>query len=99
MLTSKQRAGLRKLANPLPVTLHIGKEGVTGSVIEQLNVLLESHELVKGKVLESAMVTPATVAAALCEETGADGVQIIGTKFVLYRAASDPDKRRIVLEK
>lgn len=99
MLTSKQRAQLRKLANPLEVTLHIGKDGVTEGVVEQLNVLLENHELVKGKVLESAMATPKTVAEALCEETGADGVQVIGTKFVLYRESSDPDKRKIVLEK
>lgn len=99
MLTSKQRASLRKLANPLAVTLHIGKDGVTEGVVEQLNVLLENHELVKGKVLESAMLTPKTVSEVLCEETGADGVQCIGTRFVLYRPSSDPDKRKIVLEK
>lgn len=99
MLTSKQRAELRKLANPLAVKLHIGKDGVTDGVLEQLNVLLENHELVKGKVLESAMVTPKTVAEVLSEETGADSVQVIGTKFVLYRQSSDKDKRKIVLEK
>ena len=99
MLTSKHRAQLRKLANPLAVTLHIGKDGVTEGVVGQLNVLLENHELVKGKVLESAMATPKTVAEALCGETGADGVQVIGAKFVLYRESSDPDKRKIVLEK
>lgn len=99
MLTSKQRAYLRKLSNPLAVTLHIGKDGVTDGVISQLEVLLENHELVKGKVLENAMLTPKTVSEALCEATGADGVQYIGTKFVLYRQSSDPDKRKIVLEK
>lgn len=99
MLNSKQRAQLRKLANPLLVTLHIGKDGVTEGVVAQLNELLECHELVKGKVLESAFATPRTVSDALCEETGADAVQCIGTKFVLYRESSDPDKRKIVLEK
>ena len=99
MLTSKQRAYLRKLSNPLAVTLHIGKDGVTDGVISQPEVLLENHELVKGKVLENAMLTPKTVSEALCEATGADGVQCIGTKFVLYRQFSDPDKRKIVLEK
>lgn len=99
MLNSKQRAQLRKLANTLPVTLHIGKDGVTEGVVRQLDELLESHELIKGKVLESAMVPSKTVAEALCEESGADAVQCIGTKFVLYRQASDPDKRKIVLEK
>ncbi len=99
MLTSKQRASLRKLSNSLAVTLHIGKEGVTEGVINQLEVLLENHELVKGKVLENALTTPRTVSEALCEATGADGVQCIGTKFVLYRQSSDPDKRKIILEK
>ena len=99
MLTSKQRAYLRKLSNPLAVTLHIGKDGVTEGVISQLEVLLENHELVKGKVLENAMLTPKTVSEALCEATGADGVQCIGTKFVLYRQSWDRDKRRIVPEK
>ena len=99
MLNTKQRAQLRAMANPLAVTLIIGKEGVTDAVERELDALLESHELVKGKVLESAFATPRTVAEALCEETGADSVQWIGTKFVLYRQARDPEKRRIVLEK
>ena len=99
MLTSKQRAFLRKKSNTLAVTLHIGKDGLTEGVISQLEVLLENYELVKGKVLENAMLTPRTVSEALCEATGADGVQCIGTKFVVYREASDPDKRKIVLEK
>lgn len=99
MLNSKQRAQLRRLANGLPVTLHIGKDGVTEGVLKQLDELLESHELIKGKVLESAMVTARTASDALCEASGADAVQCIGTKFVLYRQASDPDKRNITLEK
>ena len=99
MLTSKQRAQLRKAANSLSDTLIVGKEGVTDGVIAELENLLEAHELVKGKVLESAFATPRTVCEVLCEETGADPVQCIGTKFVVYRQARDPEKRRIVLEK
>ena len=53
MLTTKQRAQLRALANPLADTLIIGKEGVTDAVERQLDQLLEAHELVKGKVLEA----------------------------------------------
>ena len=99
MLTTKQRAQLRALANPLADTLIIGKEGVTDAVERQLDQLLEAHELVKGKVLESAMLTPRTVAGALCEAPGADTVQCIGSKFVLYRQARDKDKRKIVRAK
>ena len=97
MLNSKQRAQLRKAANTLPDTLIVGKDGVTEGVVAELENLLEAHELVKGKVLESAFATPRTVCDALCEETGADPVQCIGTKFVVYRQARDPEKRRIVL--
>ena len=99
MLTTKQRAQLRALANPLADSLIIGKEGVTDAVERQLDQLLEAHELVKGKVLESAMLTQRTVAETLSEATGADTVQCIGSKFVLYRQARDKDKRRIVLVK
>lgn len=99
MLTTKQRAQLRALANTLPDTLIIGKEGVTDAVERQLDQLLEAHELVKGKVLESALLTPRTVSEALCEASRAEPVQCIGSKFVLYRRASDKDKRKIVLAK
>ena len=50
-------------------------------------------------MLENALIPPKTVSEALCEETGADGVQVIGTKFVLYRPSSDQDKRKIMLGK
>ena len=99
MLTTKQRAQLRALANPLADTLIIGKEGVTDAVERQLDQLLEAHELVKGKVLESAMLTPRTVSEALCEATGAEPVQCIGSKFIVYRQAHDKDKRKNVLVK
>lgn len=99
MLTTKQRAQLRAMANKLPDTLIIGKEGVTEAVERQLDQLLEAHELVKGKVLESAMLTPRTVSEALCEASGAQAVQCIGAKFVVYRQSSDKDKRKIILVK
>lgn len=99
MLNSKQRAQLRGLANSLPDTLQVGKEGVTEGVVRQLEELLESHELVKGRVLESAMETPRAVSEALCGRTMAEPVQCIGTKFILYRQAREPDKRKIVLVK
>lgn len=85
MLTSKERAALRSQANTLETTLMVGKSGVTEAVIEEANNQLDSRELVKGKVLEGAMMTPREVSDAICEETGAEGVAVIGTKFVIYR--------------
>ena len=85
MLTSKERAALRSQANTLETTLMVGKSGVTEAVIEEANNQLDARELVKGKVLEGAMMTPREVSDAICEETGAEGVAVIGTKFVIYR--------------
>ena len=75
----------------------IEKHGLTPDAVErQLDQLLEAHELVKGKVLESAMLTPRTVSEALCEAAGAEPVQCIGRRFVMYRPSKD--NPRIVLE-
>ncbi len=85
MLTSKERAELRSQANTLETTLMVGKGGVTDAVIAEAENQLDARELVKGKVLEGAMMHPREVSDAICEATGADGVAVIGTKFVIYR--------------
>ena len=85
MLTSKERAELRAQSNTLDTTLMVGKGGVTEAVIAEAENQLEARELVKGKVLEGAMMTPREVSDELCAATGADGVAVIGTKFVIYR--------------
>ena len=63
----------------------VGKDGVTESVIAEAETQLTARELVKGKVLETAFLSPREVSDAICEATGADGVACIGTKFVIYR--------------
>ena len=85
MLTSKERAELRAQANTLETTLMVGKGGVTEGVIAEAENLLTARELVKGKVLEGALMSPREVCDEICEATGADGVAVIGTKFVIYR--------------
>ena len=85
MLTSKERADLRSRATTIDTTLMVGKGGVTEAVIAEAENQLDARELVKGKVLEGAMMTPREVCDELCEATGAEGVAVIGTKFVLYR--------------
>ena len=85
MLTSKERAELRSQATTLDTTLMVGKGGVTDAVIAEAETQLEARELVKGKVLEGAMMTPREVSDEICAATGADGVAVIGTKFVIYR--------------
>ncbi len=85
MLTSKERAELRSRATTLDTTLMVGKGGVTDAVIAEAENQLDSRELVKGKVLEGAMMTPREVCDEICAVTGAEGVGVIGTKFIIYR--------------
>ena len=85
MLTSKERAELRAQANSLETTLIVGKDGVTEAVIAEADKLLTAKELVKGKVLETAMMTAREVSDEICEATGAAGVSCVGYKFVIYR--------------
>ena len=94
MLTSKERAELRAQANTLETTLMVGKDGVTESVIAEAETQLTARELVKGKVLETAFLSPREVSDAICEATGADGVACIGTKFVIYRFSEKAQEER-----
>ena len=94
MLTSKQRAELRSQANGIDTTLMVGKSGVTDAVIAEAANLLTARELVKGKVLEGALMSPREVSDEICQATGADGVAVIGTKFVIYRFSEKCQEER-----
>ena len=94
MLTSKERAELRARANDLETTLMVGKEGVTEAVVAEADRLLTARELIKGKVLESALMSAREVSDALCEATGADGVSCVGSKFVIYRFSEKCQEER-----
>ena len=85
MLTSKQRAEFRAQANTLETTLIVGKEGVTEAVVAEAERLLTARELVKGKVLETALMSAREVSDEICEATGADGISCVGYKFVIWR--------------
>ena len=85
MLTSKQRAYLRGLANPLEAIVMVGKFRLGGEVAKQADDALTARELIKGKVLETSPVSAREAADALAGQLNADVVQVIGSKFVLYR--------------
>ena len=95
MLTSKQRARLRAMANTLNDTVLIGKEGITDAVLAQAEEVLEKHELIKIKVLETAMMTPREAQGIRCEGRDAEPVQCIGARAVIVRVAREPDNRHI----
>ncbi len=92
MLTSKQRAYLRGMANSYDTILIVGKGGMTDTVVKQADDALKARELFKGKVLESCELSSREAADKLAEETNADVVQVIGSKFILYRP--NPDKKK-----
>ena len=94
MLTSKERAELRAKANTLDTTLMVGKGGITDALIAEADNQLTTRELVKGKVLEGAFLSPREASDAICEATGADGVAVIGTKFVIYRFSEKLQQER-----
>ena len=92
-LTSKQRAQLRGLANSLTPIVHIGKEGITEAVVKQTDEALEARELIKCRVLESALLTAREACDELAQRTRSEGVQAIGSKFVLYRQSHNKEKK------
>ncbi len=85
MLSSKQRAKLRGLANPIETILQVGKGGVGEQLITQVNDALAARELIKLRVLETAPGTVKETAFELAEATKSEVVQTIGARFVLYR--------------
>ena len=100
-LTSQPRAQLRGLANTMDTILHIGKDGIGENLVKQADDALEARELIKGKVLENNIEYDARLAAQeLAKATRSEVVQVIGTKFVLYREShSKPKEKRIQLVK
>lgn len=85
MLTSKQRAVLRAKANTLETILQVGKSGVGEMLIKQVEDALTAREMIKLRVLENSLLTAKEAAVELAEQTGADIVQVIGTRFVLFK--------------
>lgn len=85
MITTAQRASLRKLANALDPIFQIGKGDIGETLVAAVDAALEKRELVKLSVLETAGLTAKEAAEQLAERTNAEVVQCIGRRFVLYR--------------
>ena len=85
MLTSKQRAYLRGLANTMEAIFQVGKGGVNDALIAQVDDALRVRELIKVRVLETSPESVKEVAQAVAEGTKADVVKVIGSRFVLFR--------------
>ncbi len=84
-LTSKQRAQLRGIAAGEDTIIQVGKGGINDNLISSVSSALKAREIVKGRVLENSMLTAREACDALAEACKAEAVQVIGTKFVLYK--------------
>ena len=92
-MTSKQRAYLRSLAVALDTILYVGKGGLGPQVIREADEALEKRELIKGRILpDTCPETPRDAAEKIAQATGSQVVQVIGSRFVLYRRRKDDPK-------
>ena len=96
MITSKQRSQLKSIAQKEDTIIMIGKGGINDTVISSVKDALKAREIVKGRVLENSMVTPHEACEALAEVCGAEPVQVIGSKFVLYKRNNENPKIQLV---
>ena len=97
MLTGKQRSYLRKLAQDEEPLVFIGKNDLTETVIHEMDNLLTARELVKAKIQDTSTLDAKATANELAAQLGAEYVQAIGRRFVLYRPAPEKENRKIVL--
>ena len=98
-ITSKQRAQLRGLAAAEDTIIQVGKGGITENLIASVEAALKARELVKGRVLENSMLSAREACDQLAEACRAEQVQVIGTKFVLYKRNEKEPKIELIKEK
>ena len=89
MLTGKQRSYLKSLAMKIDTVVYIGKAGITDTIIKEMDNYLTAHELIKCKVQEGADITPKDAANQAAQSLGAEYVQAIGRRFILYRPSKE----------
>ncbi|HCC35284.1 MAG TPA: ribosome assembly RNA-binding protein YhbY [Ruminococcaceae bacterium] len=98
MINSKQRAMLRALANPIETIFQVGKGGIGGQLLTQVDEALEKRELIKLRVLESSGITAKDAAQEIANGVSAEVVQVIGSRFVLFRESANEKNRQIRLK-
>ena len=97
MITTKQRAALRSMANDMQALYQLGKNGVTEEFLAQIEEALEAKELIKISILKNAFYTTKEVMNVLCESLNCEPVSAVGSKVVIYRQSRDEKKRKIKL--
>ena len=98
-MTSKQRAELKAQAMGMDSIFQIGKSSLTPQAAEAIKAALKARELIKVNVLKNCGDDPAELAGILAERTGAEVVQVIGKKIILYKKNMQKEEKRRILEK
>ena len=98
-ITSKQRSQLRGIAATQDTIIQVGKGGINAALVVSVRDALKARELVKGKVLENSMLTAREACDALCEALNADPVQVIGSKFVIFKRNHENPQIELVKSK
>lgn len=96
MITTKQRAYLKSIATSLQPAFQVGKGGVNDAQVAQIDDYLRVHEIIKIKVLDNSLYTAREASEEIAEKIGAEVVQVIGSKAVIYKA--NPEKPVIKLK-
>ena len=92
MLTSKERATLRAMAQTLDTIFQIGKGGISEETCNQISAALEARELIKARVLDNSGYSAKEAANEIAEAIGCDVVSCVGSRFVLYRESEKKKK-------
>lgn len=96
MLNSRQRAQLRGMANNYETIFQVGKGGVNENTVKQVADALEARELIKMRILETCPTTVRETAEILAVKTDSDVVQVIGSKFILYKESKNNKTIKLV---
>lgn len=96
MLSKENIKQLKSLASTMPASEHIGKDGLSKNLIEQIDKNLIANEICKIKVLPNSMLETKEVLQSLALSLRAEPVQAIGRMVILYRY--NANKKNHILE-
>ncbi|MEG0750466.1 MAG: YhbY family RNA-binding protein [Oscillospiraceae bacterium] len=85
MLTGKQRAALRSEANGIETIFQIGKGGIDDALTQGVGAALATRELIKLRVLDNSEFSAREACTQICSALCAEPIQVIGSRFVIYK--------------
>lgn len=92
MISGKQRSFLKSMAHSIKPITQIGKNGITDSLLGELDLALEARELIKINILDTSLLTAQEAAEEIAKVLNAEFVQAIGNRFVVYRKSKEDSK-------